>query len=418
VPVQERQRGPRTPVRFRTHALTAPPLTCWLHSPAPAPARSLAAPEQPQPPQRQRSRRSAGAAARVAASAVRARYAMAMRCFCFSDGSLTFDARPSARSRRTHCHVTSNCHHSKPCRALRARAGHRQRLPPGRQGGRGGRLQACQRLALTTAGSGRRQAGELLSGAASRPLLAQARRCGYATALLAARPAHLNSNAWWLLCQPSPNASTATHQLLRLRTHAHASHKYAGKHAGAQNNSHAELWREHNRPGAPTALSTCATLTGIARRLAGAPLVAGVVRLVAPHVAGRVDEPGDVVHPGAAQRAAPHHRRQAADGEQRGEHGQHVQPVGALDEAVERLAVQVARVAARAHALQRRLRGPVETVCTLLRPTPYHNPNLWSAQRRADAPPRSSRAAQQPRRGGPRTLLSSSQPMWLHQKPS
>ena len=72
--------------------------------------------------------RSASAAARVAASAVRARYAMAMRCFCFSDGSLTFDARPSARSRRTHCHVTSNCHHSKPCRALRASAGYYQRI--------------------------------------------------------------------------------------------------------------------------------------------------------------------------------------------------------------------------------------------------------------------------------------------------
>ena len=29
---------------------------------------------------------------------------------------------------------------------------------------------------------------------------------------------HLNSKAWWLLCQPSPKASSATHQLLRLRS--------------------------------------------------------------------------------------------------------------------------------------------------------------------------------------------------------
>ena len=27
-----------------------------------------------------------------------------------------------------------------------------------------------------------------------------------------------NSNAWWLLCQPSPNASSPTHQLLRERS--------------------------------------------------------------------------------------------------------------------------------------------------------------------------------------------------------
>lgn len=47
--------------------------------------------------------------------------AMAIRCFCFSDGSLTLLASPSALSRRTHCQVMSNCHHSKPCRALRSR---------------------------------------------------------------------------------------------------------------------------------------------------------------------------------------------------------------------------------------------------------------------------------------------------------
>ena len=54
-------------------------------------------------------------------TSTRGAQAMASRCFCFSDGSLTFDAKPSAWSRRTHCQVMSNCHRSKPCRALRAR---------------------------------------------------------------------------------------------------------------------------------------------------------------------------------------------------------------------------------------------------------------------------------------------------------
>jgi len=81
-----------------------------------AAARSAGAAARP----RRRRGRPGGGARRARAPG---RYARAMRCFCFSDGSLTLDARPSARSRRTHCHVTSNCHHSKPCRALRARAG-------------------------------------------------------------------------------------------------------------------------------------------------------------------------------------------------------------------------------------------------------------------------------------------------------
>jgi len=245
VPVQERQRGPRTPIRIRAHALTAPPLTCWLHSPAPAPARPLAAPEQPQPPaapaqppQRQRSRPGRGVRR---ARALRDGHALLLLL------GRQLDVRRQTQ-RAQQAHALPRDVKLPPLEAVPRAARERGVLsahPPGRQGRHGSRLKACQRLALTTEGSGRRQACELLSGAASRLLLAQARRCGYTTVLLAAQPAHLNSNAWWLLCQPSPNASTATHQLLRLRTHAHASHKYAGKHAGAQNNSHAEWRREH-----------------------------------------------------------------------------------------------------------------------------------------------------------------------------
>jgi len=68
-----------------------------------------------------------------------------------------------------------------------------------------------------------------------------------------------------------------------------------------------------------------------------------------------VDEPGDVVDPGAAQRAAPHQRRQAPARVQSRKHGHHVETVRALDEAVEGLDVQVPRVPPRAHALQRGL---------------------------------------------------------------
>ena len=79
---------------------------------------------------------------------------------------------------------------------------------------------------------------------------------------------------------------------------------------------------------------------------------AASIYLVAPAVAGRVDKPGDVVHPDSAHGASPDHSRQAANCEQGSKHGHHMPRVCALDELVEGLHVQVACVSSCTYALQ------------------------------------------------------------------
>ena len=89
---------------------------------------------------------------------------------------------------------------------------------------------------------------------------------------------------------------------------------------------------------------------------ASAPIIAGevvgLVGLTAPAMGGGVDEPSDVVHPGHTQCAPPNHCRQATKQPQTDKHGHHVPAIGALDEAVKRLRLQVSCVAAVPYTLQ------------------------------------------------------------------
>ncbi len=72
----------------------------------------------------------------------------------------------------------------------------------------------------------------------------------------------------------------------------------------------------------------------------------GKSHLVAPAVAGGVDKPGDVIDPDSAQGSTPDKRGEAAKGIECGEHGHHVPRIGALDELIEGLRVQIACVTA------------------------------------------------------------------------
>ena len=74
-----------------------------------------------------------------------------------------------------------------------------------------------------------------------------------------------------------------------------------------------------------------------------------------PCLGAKSEQPASAAHPGDTECAAPNDGGQASERVQQREHGDGVPDVGALDEAVEGLAGQVPRVAARAHPLQRRL---------------------------------------------------------------